>query len=229
MEEESEFITITVRVHRDDAEKYIESLAETQNRNPNRFLFTIIRGQEREQSETSNSSASETNNGSILSTSGANSSGSGSVEGSEPRELDRHMRGLSLQEPAVFEYIAPIAGEETCEECYCSPCIVTPRFRQHWWPEQRSTPHPRNRFHRFPLYRKFVQMIFRRGGFNDDRYVEKKRLMIALSRVDRNKKPVYGQSGTKREIMPDCVIRFTREYYPNPPEMPYVGFRFEWQ
>lgn len=107
---------------------------------------------------------------------------------------------------------------ERCNLCYCTPCIVVIGEKQTWM-LPRQEPSAINRTLRKDIYFRFWGLISNAGGFTATEYLGKKQESLNVA----------GASATKvrREIMPDCVLTFVRERYPNPPGIPYVGHKWK--
>ena len=115
-----------------------------------------------------------------------------------------------------------------CPYCLCNPCVISmpPDFLV-----GRGPPHLRNVEKRYTLYRKFWRMFTDFKLWGHPLYLTKKRAITSL--LDQ------------REILPKCVVKVkyttvsdtavykinatitfqdVRERYPNPPDLPYVGY-----
>ena len=117
--------------------------------------------------------------------------------------------------------IPPQPSSVECPDCLCRPCVIAEDNRQSWWPDQPKSASRKNRHGRKDLYKKFWSMICHRGAWNDERYKERKSRAIQLD--IRRKQFVWQAYGTKREIMPNCVIHQVREWLPNVGGQPYMG------
>lgn len=111
-----------------------------------------------------------------------------------------------------------------CIYCYCTPCVTT--YPQRWLgPGQR--PKPGNNSIRKKIYKEFWKLIDTYGAWNDPRYLTKKDAKLA---EDEREQDVWiaMRRGDRhvREIMPDCVLKITRNLYPNPSGIPYMGHRW---
>lgn len=98
-----------------------------------------------------------------------------------------------------------------CQECFAQPCVTNNVNRQEWWRAEPAEQSPHNNGARRALYFKFWNMCYNRGLWGEERYVEKKRQMEGAN--------------IRREIMPDCICRLVRSWYPNPPGVPYMGHK----
>ena len=104
-------------------------------------------------------------------------------------------------------------GEE-CPHCLCTPCVTDHQvYLQLWWPDHRP-PHNRNSKARKVTYKKFWGLMSNLGLWNDPRYVQRKQL--ALARDPRCNVYAWVRQVRKREIMPNCVLKFVRERLPSP-------------
>ena len=113
------------------------------------------------------------------------------------------------------------ADRAECPDCLCRPCVMDESHRQLWWPENPHAPSRSNNSNRKKLYKKFWTMLSHRGVWDDERYIERK--SSAVRRDSRRRIYVWQQHGYKRDIMPDCVVRQVRAWYPNVDSQPYVG------
>lgn len=103
---------------------------------------------------------------------------------------------------------------EECMFCYCSPCITENRQT---WLGNPVPAHARNSGLRKSRYRKFWNMMDRRGAWIDQRYLQKKADLLGIR--DNNQDNVW----TMREVMPQCILDQVRTTYPNPTGQPYMG------
>ena len=71
------------------------------------------------------------------------------------------------------------------------------------------------------LYKYFWTMLFHRHVFLDDRYLDRK--LRALKQGPRMRNVV----NHRRDILPHCVIKLVRSWYPNPKDVPYMGHMWE--
>lgn len=122
------------------------------------------------------------------------------------------------------------AGQYECPHCLCGPCVTNDGNRQLWWPERRAGPRESNSGKRKLLYKKFWLMLMRRGAFNDPRYIDRKERALAQDPHYRDYVWVGDSHRTiahRRDIMPNCVLQLVREWYPNPPKIPYMGHMWD--
>ena len=104
-----------------------------------------------------------------------------------------------------------------CPFCFLAPCIVTICNNAHWiGPGQNPSEH--NPAIRKGIYYRFWSAIANLGGWNLPQYIVKK-----TAHGGGDPAIVYH----RREIMPDCVLKFTRGRYPNPDGIPYMGHHWE--
>lgn len=108
-----------------------------------------------------------------------------------------------------------------CIYCYCRPCITDEVNRQLWWETDTHPKHRRNRNLRKEIYKRFWTMMYHRDVWNHPCYVHKKRR--ALEQDPRFRNLVWH----RRDIMPDCVIKCVRGWFPNPDNIPYMGHLWE--
>jgi hypothetical protein len=113
------------------------------------------------------------------------------------------------------------SDSDRCPHCLCKPCITDERHRQLWWPEQSYTPRRKNSGLRKRLYQKFWTMMYHRGIWAEEEYLQRK--AVALGFDPHHNHYVYH----KRDIMPACVIKLVRGWYPNPRDIPYMGHMWE--
>ena len=111
-------------------------------------------------------------------------------------------------------------GHLECPHCLCKPCITSECFRQMWWETDSVEPDEKNHSLRKEKYKYFWTMLYHREVFLDERYINRK--LEALKRDPRRRNTVYH----RREILPDCVLNTVRKWYPNPPDIPYMGHRW---
>lgn len=111
--------------------------------------------------------------------------------------------------------------QEECIYCLCRPCITDERNRQLWWESENSPPNSRNSSLRKELYKRFWTMLLHRNAWSDLRYVEAK--TAALQGDRRFRKYVWH----RRDIIPKCVLKIGREWFPNPVGEPYMGHLWE--
>jgi hypothetical protein len=108
-----------------------------------------------------------------------------------------------------------------CVYCWCKPCITSECYRQLWWETENTAADGNNHSLRKPIYYRFWTMLFHRQVWKDPRYVAKKATAIRQKRQKR--KLVWH----RRDIMPDCVVKLVRRWYPNPINLPYMGHLWE--
>lgn len=109
---------------------------------------------------------------------------------------------------------------EECPFCYCQPCITHEDVRQQWWQQQPAPPHHDNTGCRKKVYKRFWTMIYNRGVWHDPRYLDKKADALGLQ---RNRQHWVH----RRDIIPLCVLKLVRYWYPNPEGEPYMGHHWE--
>ena len=124
---------------------------------------------------------------------------------------------VSDEMPSTSGVVGPAIERDTsrpeCPDCLCSPCVMDEANRQLWWPQIPCLPSRRNNAKRKKTYKKFWTMLCHRGVWDDERYVARK--SAAVRRDSRRNMYVWQVHGYKRDIMPDCVIRQVREWFPN--------------
>ena len=103
-----------------------------------------------------------------------------------------------------------------CQYCFLSPCIIELTSSSPWIGAGQG-PSIHNPPIRKRLYGRFWSCISNLGGWNTAQYISKK---IANGEGEN---VLYHQ----REIMPDCVLTFCRNKYPNPKGIPYLGHKWQ--
>ena len=115
-------------------------------------------------------------------------------------------------------HIAPIETESKCPYCFCQPCITHELNRQLWWGNGSKEPHVENSGLRKRCYQRFWAMMTHRHVWNTEEYIIKKEQMLA----GQNHQNVI----VFRDIMPDCVLKVVRGWFPNPKNIPYMGHKW---
>ena len=110
---------------------------------------------------------------------------------------------------------------EECHYCLCRSCITNERNKQQWWELGANSKHRKNNCHRKELYKRFWTMLYHRGAWGDPRYQEKKKQVLGIPTMKGE--PVWH----RRDIMPDCVIKLVRFWFPNPDDMEYMGHMWD--
>jgi hypothetical protein len=112
-------------------------------------------------------------------------------------------------------------GDE-CPHCLCTPCITNERNRQRWWPHAPRPNHRLNSLSRKTCYKSFWTMLYHRRVWLDARYITRKRTALGLD-------PQQNRDGWihRRDLMPDCVLKLVRGWYPNVENQPYMGHHWE--
>ena len=108
--------------------------------------------------------------------------------------------------------VPPRDGYQECAECFAQPCVMDESNRQGWWPNDASEPQEDNNIRRRWLYKDFHTALYHRGVWGDERYLAKK-------------EAATGGVIIRREIMPDCVCRKVRYWFPNKDGVPYMGHK----
>ena len=108
--------------------------------------------------------------------------------------------------------VPPREGHQECDECFSQPCVMDESNRQGWWPKEPSVPQDDNNIHRRWLYKDFHTALYHRGVWGDERYLARKAA-------------VTGGVKIRREVMPECVCRKVRFWYPNKDGVPYMGHK----
>lgn len=110
---------------------------------------------------------------------------------------------------------------DECPHCFCKPCITDVVNKQLWWEDEPHPGHARNKNLRKETYKRFWTMMYHRNVWNHPNYIQKK--MSALQRDPRYRNVVYH----RRDIMPNCVLKCVRGWFPNPENVPYMGHLWE--
>lgn len=127
-------------------------------------------------------------------------------------------------EETEFEKTFRISQNENCEECQhclCRPCITDENNRQMWWLSEPVRANERNRVLRKEKYKLFWTMLFHRGVFMDTRYKSRKTESL---QADPRLRDVVCH---RRDILPQCVLKLVRFWYPNRKNIPYMGHRWK--
>lgn len=115
-------------------------------------------------------------------------------------------------EPAPPPPSPPPPHENDDEQAECPHCLLTPcvTSHNHYWLGDGQTADRENHGVRKIIYKSYWKFINNSGGWNDNRYLNRK---VAAG----------GQVNDKRELMPSCVVQQLRTLYPNPPDIAYMG------
>lgn len=105
-----------------------------------------------------------------------------------------------------------------CPFCFCQPCVTDEKFRQLWWSDNPKPPEPSNSSIRKDIYKRFWVMLSHRGAWDKEEYIQKR--ANALDSIRNNNIVI------RREIMPDCVLKIVRGWYPNPSNVSYMGHKW---
>jgi hypothetical protein len=112
--------------------------------------------------------------------------------------------------------------ENECPFCLCRPCITDEFNRQLWWPRDPLQPNALNSKMRKKCYKNFWTMLYHREVWQDPRYKARKALALGLDPQRHRFIWIH-----KRDIIPDCVLKLVRLWYPNLPNVPYMGHMWE--
>ncbi|XP_065308871.2 uncharacterized protein [Dermacentor albipictus] len=106
----------------------------------------------------------------------------------------------------------------TCEHCLQEPCIVQQRRLK--LPKKASSPGPANSEERRRLYRSAWRVLKSIGFWQQPQYRRRK--------VSAPGPEPLGQMAlhSRREVMPECIVKRIRELRPNQPNKPYMGHRW---
>lgn len=115
---------------------------------------------------------------------------------------------------------------DECPHCLCQPCITNDMNRQLWWPTSSALPyaqpHHFNTKERKKCYKKFWTMLFHRDVWRDPRYKQRKAEALGLDPRRNRFEWMH-----RRDIMPNCVLKCVRQWYPNEPNVDYQGHLWE--
>ncbi len=131
---------------------------------------------------------------------------------------------LSDRVPLDKEKINRKLDKDECPHCLCQPCVLCDENVQLWWPKAFTPPHPDNDQYRYALYRRFWTMLYRRGVFCDERYIERKERALDKQRKRQGKFIV-----SRRDLMPLCVVTQVRNWFPNTDNVNYKNHCWEWE
>ena len=109
--------------------------------------------------------------------------------------------------------------EEKCLYCFCSPCVTHESNKQLWWESCSLAAKRYNRSYRKAAYRKFWTMMYHRDIWNTEEYQQKKARCLEANLGEQ-------LAFHRRDIMPECVVKLVRNWYPNPKSVPYMGHRW---
>lgn len=129
--------------------------------------------------------------------------------------------GANEEENILIFHIPQNQEEEECRYCLCKPCITDERNQQLWWETVPVAPNSRNSGLRKDKYQRFWTMMYHRNAWQDPRYTAAK---IAALRSDPHQRQYEWH---RRDIMPKCILTLVREWFPNPPGVPYMGHLWE--
>ncbi len=102
--------------------------------------------------------------------------------------------------------------DDACPYCFLSPCATS--FAHHWLGDGQAAC-AANLGLRYQRYKHYWKYIGNRGGWNMQRYLDKKRTALR------------GRQMHVREIMPWCVLKQVRSLYPNLANVPYVDHMWD--
>jgi len=124
-------------------------------------------------------------------------------------------------------YIIPQNSEENeCPYCLCRPCITSEDNRQMWWEDRNHAAHDWNNGLRREHYKRFWTMLYHRQVWQDERYIARKN--SALEQDPHHTLYAWG-GGYKhrRDLMPECVLKLVRGWFPKPPHKNYMGHKWQ--
>ena len=117
-------------------------------------------------------------------------------------------------------------AEEECPYCLCRPCITDETNRQMWWEDHCHAPQHWNTGLRRDVYKRFWTMLFHRQVWMDPRYIARKN--NALQQDPHHQLYAWGGGYQhRRDLMPECVLKLVRGWFPNPPGIIYMGHRWQ--
>ena len=113
-------------------------------------------------------------------------------------------------------------NKDECPFCFCSPCVTSDDNRQSWWLHNSKPANALNSKSRKKCYKSFWTMMYHRRAWLDERYKIKKRIAMGLDPRRNRYEWIH-----RRDIMPDCVLKLVRFWYPNPEDIPYMGHTWD--
>jgi hypothetical protein len=134
---------------------------------------------------------------------------------------DLSLRAAAVAQPAPLPAVDINHPDDQCPACFCKPCCTHNDNRQLWWPDVNVPPNRINRSLRLRVYKYFWAMLLNRGVWKQQRYLDRKTRAMDLDPRLKN------YEWHKREIMPDCVIKTVRAWYPNMDGESYIGHQWE--
>lgn len=105
---------------------------------------------------------------------------------------------------------------DQCPSCFLTPCIVQ-QVQGVGWIGPGQGPSHHNSGIRKTLYRRFWHSIANCGGWMLRQYLDRKTQAAGTPAAVMH----------RREVMPQCVLTFCRDLYPNPKDKPYMGHMWE--
>ena len=117
---------------------------------------------------------------------------------------------------------------EECPYCFSRPCITNEDNRQLWWEEQDNEPRDWNSGLRKDVYKRLWTMLYHRKVWLDPRYIHRKNTALQQD-PNRAQHAWSGPGGYnhRRDIMPECVLKLVRGWFPNPHGRHYMGHRWQ--
>ena len=142
-------------------------------------------------------------------------------------EATSHSPGpVELDGPITDFVIEQSSTDQECGFCLCRPCITDQTNRQMWWETESHAADQSNSSLRKPIYKRFWTMLLHRRVWDDPRY--KARKQHALQSDPQRLVTAWSGPGVHpRDIMPDCVLKLVRGWFPNPPDRPYMGHKWK--
>ena len=101
-------------------------------------------------------------------------------------EANDTVPGRNTNDDNDYDLVQPLCcvdqdeDADKCPQCLCKPCITDNRFRQLWWPVDCQPARRRNHGIRKGLYRKFWTMLYHRGIWADEEYLQRKIIAFGL-------------------------------------------------
>ena len=117
---------------------------------------------------------------------------------------------------------SPALGPNHCQYCFLNPCVTT---RHQAWLGNGQQPRAGNNLLRKDRYKKYWSVMDHYGGWNIDQYLRKKKRLFRSIRSRQIDRDTIVE--TRREIMPECILKQVRGLYPNLPGQPYMGHTWQ--
>ncbi len=113
-------------------------------------------------------------------------------------------------------------NENECKFCFLSPCATLGHIPR--WVGKGQKPTHNNSGLRKVIYKKFWFQLNGLGAWDKVRYKLKKRQAL-LAHFGNDY--IWIGNAEKRDIIPECVLQFVRNLYPNPPGQSYMDHKWQ--